>query len=620
MVQKDSGAWRPIIDLSTLNTYIASQHFHMETPQSVLRSIRQGDWMISLDLQDAYLQVPIHPESRRYLRFTMGGVPYQFRVLCFGLTTAPQVFTRLMAPISAILHRYGIRDAQIPRRLVDSSRIQDHLYTSEGQAPASVRGAGTTSESQEVILGSISGHDLSRHADLISSVRCKTNRDKGSESPQYHRGFPFIPGPPSSSLAMSSGSPFVLYSSGEGWDATNAITPNSSQVQVELSRRLPSHLLGSSVPGGSSMVVLGDSATGGSRSFSPSTRLELLLGRFRRQLGCHRRGTSSVRSLDSEPKGTLHQPQGDDGSAEWPLTVQLASQRQDDRPVLRQCHDSRLPQAIGRHEVSGPVPQGEGDSPVGRVYADHDPPSVHPGVSQHESGSSQSAQPGDRVGVDATPGGGPRSASPVAGDHRPVRDLADSKAPSVLCPSVGTQGSGGGCIPPALGQPPGVCLPSHSLHKESSSQTESLSPLRSHSDRPILASKGMVSRSSGTSIRHSNRTTQTSRSAATTAFPSVSRKSPNTSSDCMATLKRFACQAGFSETVAGQLVLCRRTSTRLNYQARWGKFRKWCRDFRHRSLRAHNSEDSGIFDLFIQDREGCCVYYQRLQSNAFICF
>ena len=109
VVQKDSGSWLPIIDLSTLNTFIVSQRFHMETPQSVLRSIRQADWMISLDLQDAYLQVPIHPESRRYLRFTMGGIPYQFRVLCFGLTTAPQVFTRLMAPISAILHRYGIR-------------------------------------------------------------------------------------------------------------------------------------------------------------------------------------------------------------------------------------------------------------------------------------------------------------------------------------------------------------------------------------------------------------------------------------------------------------------------------------------------------------------------------
>ena len=155
----------------------------------------------------------------------------------------------------------------------------------------------------------------------------------------------------------------------------------------------------------------------------------------------------------------------------------------------------------------------------------------------------------------------------MAGDHRPIRDLADSKAPSVLCSSVGTQGSGGRCIPPALGQPPGICLPSHSHHKESSSQTESLSQLRSHPDRPLLASKGMVSRSTGTSIRHSNRTTQTSRSAASTAFPSVSRKSPYASSDCVATLKRFASQAGFSETVAGQLALCRRKFTRLNYQA-----------------------------------------------------
>ena len=51
----------------------------------------------------------------------------------------------------------------------------------------------------------------------------------------------------------------------------------------------------------------------------------------------------------------------------------------------------------------------------------------------------------------------------------------------------------------------------------------------------------------------------------------------------MATLKRFARQAGFSETVAGQLAPCRRTSTRLNYQARWGKFRKWCKDSHHRS-------------------------------------
>ena len=109
LVQKASGSWRPIIDLSTLNDFITSSHFHMETLQSVLRSIRPGDWMISLDLQDAYLQVSVHHDSRRYLRFVVAGKSYQFRVLCFGLTTAPQVFTRIMAPVSAILHNYGVR-------------------------------------------------------------------------------------------------------------------------------------------------------------------------------------------------------------------------------------------------------------------------------------------------------------------------------------------------------------------------------------------------------------------------------------------------------------------------------------------------------------------------------
>ena len=109
LVKKASGSWRPIVDLSTLNGFITSSRFHMETPRSVLNSIRPGDWMISLDLQDAYLQVPVHHDSRRYLRFVVDGKTFQFRVLCFGLMTAPQVFTRIMAPVSAILHRHGVR-------------------------------------------------------------------------------------------------------------------------------------------------------------------------------------------------------------------------------------------------------------------------------------------------------------------------------------------------------------------------------------------------------------------------------------------------------------------------------------------------------------------------------
>ena len=144
---------------------------------------------------------------------------------------------------------------------------------------------------------------------------------------------------------------------------------------------------------------------------------------------------------------------------------------------------------LGGTRSRGPVPQSEGDSPVGWIHEDHATSPVHPGVSQHESGSSQSAQPGDRIGVDTTPGGGPGSSPPVAGDHRPVRDFSDSKAPSVLCSSVGTQSSGGGCIPPSLVRSSGIFLSSHSHQRESSSQTESLSQLRSDSHHPLFGLK-----------------------------------------------------------------------------------------------------------------------------------
>ena len=107
VIPKVTGGWQPIIDLSRLNRSFLVSSFHMETAASVLQSLCQGDWMVSLDLQDAYLQVLVHPSSHHYLRFCVGSSVLQFRSLCFGLSSAPQVFTRVMAPISVIMHRYG---------------------------------------------------------------------------------------------------------------------------------------------------------------------------------------------------------------------------------------------------------------------------------------------------------------------------------------------------------------------------------------------------------------------------------------------------------------------------------------------------------------------------------
>ena len=92
----------------------------MESIQSVLLSVRQGDWMASIDLREAYLQVPVHPASRHFLHFMFRDTVYQFKALCFGLSTALQVFTWVMAPVSAILHSLGIR----MRRYLDDWLVQ----------------------------------------------------------------------------------------------------------------------------------------------------------------------------------------------------------------------------------------------------------------------------------------------------------------------------------------------------------------------------------------------------------------------------------------------------------------------------------------------------------------
>ena len=102
LVRKASGGWRPVIDLKNLNAHIHAPHFRMFTTSSVLSSVEKGDYAFKIDLQDAYFHVPIHPSSRKYLKV------YQFRVLPFGLNTAPQVFTRLGHTVTAYLHRQGV--------------------------------------------------------------------------------------------------------------------------------------------------------------------------------------------------------------------------------------------------------------------------------------------------------------------------------------------------------------------------------------------------------------------------------------------------------------------------------------------------------------------------------
>ena len=69
IVPKPNQKWRPILDLSTLNQFLCVKTFKMETPETIRTSLQQGEWVTSLDFSDAYFHIPIHVNSRKYLRF-----------------------------------------------------------------------------------------------------------------------------------------------------------------------------------------------------------------------------------------------------------------------------------------------------------------------------------------------------------------------------------------------------------------------------------------------------------------------------------------------------------------------------------------------------------------------
>ena len=75
-------------------------------------SLIPGQWVSLIDLSDAYLQIPIHPNSRKYLGFCHDSQVFQFTSIPFGLAMAPQVFTMIIKKVKLMVLTRGVRRHQ----------------------------------------------------------------------------------------------------------------------------------------------------------------------------------------------------------------------------------------------------------------------------------------------------------------------------------------------------------------------------------------------------------------------------------------------------------------------------------------------------------------------------
>jgi hypothetical protein len=92
------GKRRLIWDGRHVNAHLPKKRFRMDTLQREGRALFNGSgWGGTADISSAYHHIPMHEDSTQFLGFEWEGQHYFFAVLPFGLSTAPWVFTTVMA-------------------------------------------------------------------------------------------------------------------------------------------------------------------------------------------------------------------------------------------------------------------------------------------------------------------------------------------------------------------------------------------------------------------------------------------------------------------------------------------------------------------------------------------
>ena len=58
------GSWHPVVNLKSLNQFVVAHHFKMESIRTLKGMLQPRDWLVKLDLKDAYLTIPVHPSHQ----------------------------------------------------------------------------------------------------------------------------------------------------------------------------------------------------------------------------------------------------------------------------------------------------------------------------------------------------------------------------------------------------------------------------------------------------------------------------------------------------------------------------------------------------------------------------
>lgn len=97
LVEKRSGEYRVCFDGRKLNDVTVSDQYPMPLIDSILNKLRDARYLSSVDLKQAFFQIPLEAESRPKTAFAVYGKGlFEFKVMPFGLSNSPKTMVRLM--------------------------------------------------------------------------------------------------------------------------------------------------------------------------------------------------------------------------------------------------------------------------------------------------------------------------------------------------------------------------------------------------------------------------------------------------------------------------------------------------------------------------------------------
>ena len=566
LVPKPGNCWRPVIDLSCLNKFLAISKFKMETPESIRASLRKNEWVTSIDLTDAYLHIPIQPHSQKYLRFHHKGVSYQFTSLPFGLATAPLTFTNVVKEVRLLALQRGIRIHQYLDDWLVRAPSKEECQKQTQKLLNLIRNFGFIVNFKKSELVPSQRFDFLGYHFLLDKGLVKPTQDRWTKLQDMFRRL-------SSKSVISARtlmSTIGLLASMEKTVKLDRMHMRPFQWHLKTHWKYPMPL-DTPIPWNQKMIRHGE------WWLDPKNVLQ---GEFlhprEHETGRALRSRLNRRGLVSHRKSSPHQPFGIKGSSPSATVLQDHLQEQSRSHCLGQHLRSVLHKQTGWHKIRRTLRSNVENSDMVQSQQRHTQSKTHTRIPQCDSGWPLKEEPDPKHRVVPISTSFQTNIKDMGkSPSGPFCNPAERKTPLVRLSDPGSPSLGSGRLEHSMGE--SGCIRFSPNRPPAQGYTETpVTNVQASSDRPRLAIETMVLGPSGNVTGRTSTVTSNANLTQTTNEQHFPLQPGLPQPPRLVSRSTALQQRGFTAEVADRIAAPQRLSTRAIYTSKWSVFQRWC--------------------------------------------